>query len=202
MLTWNRRDSTPLSAALDSGFKSYPSRPEVYMVKNVVWLTTTLEGSNYWGYGYKTQHSNPRSRWNHLKKARGEIWLKCSEKRNNTKTTKMRTKKSAIDKKLILVIDLFWIPTTFWCPILYTHLFLETSSVYTPPCAVISVYAHSINPSFSLGFGESFVTYSVQGARLNWPTQLFNDQFCRRTFLWGAYSVHTSLYLHFVSTLA
>ena len=29
---------------------------------------------------------------NHLKKARGEIWPKRSERRNNTKTTKMRTK--------------------------------------------------------------------------------------------------------------
>ena len=29
---------------------------------------------------------------NHLKKARGEIWPKRNEKRNNTKTTKMRTK--------------------------------------------------------------------------------------------------------------
>ena len=28
----------------------------------------------------------------HLKKARGEIWPKRSERRNNTKTTKMRTK--------------------------------------------------------------------------------------------------------------
>ena len=46
----------------DSGFKSYPNWPEVYLVKNVVWLTTTMEGSNYWGYGYKTQHSYPRSR--------------------------------------------------------------------------------------------------------------------------------------------
>ena len=46
----------------DSGFKSYPSRLEVYLVKNVVRQTTTMEGSNYWGYGYKTQHSYPRSR--------------------------------------------------------------------------------------------------------------------------------------------
>ena len=46
----------------DSGFKSYPSRPEVYLVKNVARYTTTLEGSNYWGYGYKTQHSYPRLR--------------------------------------------------------------------------------------------------------------------------------------------
>ena len=45
----------------DSGFKSYPSWPEVYLVKNVVWQTTTMEDSNYWGYGYKTQHSCPRS---------------------------------------------------------------------------------------------------------------------------------------------
>ena len=40
MPTWNRRDSTTLSAA--------PRAPK--------------EGSNYWGYGYKTQHSYPRSR--------------------------------------------------------------------------------------------------------------------------------------------
>ena len=46
----------------DSGFNSYPCRPEVYLVKNVVWLATTTEGSNYWGYGYKTQHSSPGSR--------------------------------------------------------------------------------------------------------------------------------------------
>ena len=30
--------------------------------------------------------------FHHLKKARGEIWSKRSERRNNTKTTKMRTK--------------------------------------------------------------------------------------------------------------
>ena len=37
MLTWNCGDSTPLSAAPeDSGFNSYPSRPEVYLVKNMV----------------------------------------------------------------------------------------------------------------------------------------------------------------------
>ena len=48
--------------------------------------------SIHWGNGYKTQHSYPRSRKNHLKKARGEIWPKRSERRNNTKTTKMRGK--------------------------------------------------------------------------------------------------------------
>ena len=46
----------------DSGFNSYPSRPGFYLVKNVGRLTTTMEGSNYWGYGYKTQHSYLRSR--------------------------------------------------------------------------------------------------------------------------------------------
>ena len=45
----------------DSGFNSYPSRPEGYLVKNGMWLTTSMEGSNYWGYVYKTQHSNLRS---------------------------------------------------------------------------------------------------------------------------------------------
>ena len=54
MLTWNRRDSTPLSAA--------PRAP---------------------------------------KKARGEIWLKRSERRNNTKTTKMREKVRNKGKKKI-----------------------------------------------------------------------------------------------------
>ena len=42
---------SPLSE--DSGFKSNPSGPKVYMVKK----TTTMEGSNY-----KTQYSYPRSR--------------------------------------------------------------------------------------------------------------------------------------------
>ena len=28
------------------------SLEEVYLVKKVVRLTTTMEGSNYWGYGY------------------------------------------------------------------------------------------------------------------------------------------------------
>ena len=46
----------------DSSFNSHSSWPEVYLVKNVVRLTTTMEGSNYWGYGYKTQHSYSRSR--------------------------------------------------------------------------------------------------------------------------------------------
>ena len=56
MLTWNRRDSTPLSAAP----RAQASLSEVAV--------------------------------NRLKKARGEIWPKRSERRDNTKTTMMRTK--------------------------------------------------------------------------------------------------------------
>ena len=50
---------------------------------------------NYRGYGYKTQHSSPRVTINHLKKVRGEIWPKCSEKKqqqHQKEITKMRTK--------------------------------------------------------------------------------------------------------------
>ena len=64
MLTWNHRDSTPLSAA--------PRAPN----------------------GYKTQHSLSAVAVNHLKKARGEIWPKRSEEETTQKTTKMRTKSS------------------------------------------------------------------------------------------------------------
>ena len=49
-----------------------------------------MEGSNYWGYGYKTQHS-------YLKKARGEIWSKRSEKKQQKKENYQdEDKKSAI----------------------------------------------------------------------------------------------------------
>ena len=41
---------------------------------------------------YPLRHGTWRVAVNHLKKARGEIWPKRSERRNNTKTTKMRTK--------------------------------------------------------------------------------------------------------------
>ena len=62
-----------------------------------------MEGSNYWGYGYKTQYSYPRSRKNHLKKVRGEICPKRSERRKKKKKKKKKNyqdegKKSAINK--------------------------------------------------------------------------------------------------------
>ena len=55
-------------------------------------FSNRMEGSNYCGYGYKTQHSYRRSEVNHLKKARGEIWPKHSEEETTQKTTKMRIK--------------------------------------------------------------------------------------------------------------
>ena len=61
-----------------------------------------MEGSNYWGHGYKTQNSYSRSRLNHLKKARGEIWPKCSEEETTHKNYRDEDKKSAMKIKLIL----------------------------------------------------------------------------------------------------
>ena len=49
-----------------------------------------MECSNYWGYGYKTQNSYPRSRlitWRRL-----EVKFGRNVVRKTTKTTKMRTK--------------------------------------------------------------------------------------------------------------
>ena len=66
-----------------------------------------MEGSNYWGHGYKTHHSYPRSRLNHLKKARGEIWPKRSEEETTHKIYLDEDKKSAIDKQKIKLILIF-----------------------------------------------------------------------------------------------
>ena len=60
-----------------------------------------MEDSNYWdtvtklsipirGRGKKKK----KKKKNHLKKARGEIWPKRSERRNNTKTKKQKQKKT------------------------------------------------------------------------------------------------------------
>ena len=83
MLTWNRRDSTPLSA---------------------------MEGSNYWGYGYKTQHSYPRSRliiWRRPEAKFGRNVVRRNNNNNKNKTTKMRTKSPQWIKKLILELNYF-----------------------------------------------------------------------------------------------
>ena len=42
---------------------------------------------------------------NHLKKARGEIWPKRSERRNKTKNYQEEDKKSAINKKKLILIN-------------------------------------------------------------------------------------------------
>ena len=78
MLTWNRRDSTPLSfgarGAADRGVKSLWLQDSAFLSEVAV---------------------------NHLKKARGEIWPKRNERRNNTKKKNFQDedKKSAINKK-------------------------------------------------------------------------------------------------------
>ena len=61
----------------DSGFNSYPSWPEVYLVKG---KRGTIENN----YGRQLQDSAFLSEVavDHLKKARGEIWPKRSEKNN------------------------------------------------------------------------------------------------------------------------
>ena len=57
-----------------------------------------MEGSNYWGYGYKTQHFYPRSRLITWRRPEVKIGRNVVRRNNNNnkKTTKMRTKKSAI----------------------------------------------------------------------------------------------------------
>ena len=49
---------------------------------------------------------------NHLKKARGEIWPKRSERRNNTKNYQDEDKKSAIKKKKKLTLYRIWTQVT------------------------------------------------------------------------------------------
>ena len=57
-----------------------------------------MEGSNYWWYGYKTQHSYPRSRL--ITWRRPEVKFGRNVVRKTAKTTKMRRK--VHNKKLIL----------------------------------------------------------------------------------------------------
>ena len=82
ILTWNRRDSTPLSAA--------PCAPKGDL-EWIFWSYKSLSGLLESG-PYRISTFLSEVAVNHLKKARGEIWPKRSERRNNTKTTKMRTK--------------------------------------------------------------------------------------------------------------
>ena len=67
-----------------------------------------MEGSNYWGYGYKTQHSYPRSRlitWKkpEVKFGRNEEKKTKNKKKKNKKQTNKNyqdvDKKSAINNK-------------------------------------------------------------------------------------------------------
>ena len=60
-----------------------------------------MEDSNYWGYGYKTQHSYPRSQlitWRRPEVKFGRNVVKKKQHKNYQD----EDKKSAINKKLIL----------------------------------------------------------------------------------------------------
>ena len=60
-----------------------------------------MEGSNYWGYGYKTQHSYPRSQlitWRRPEVKFGQNVVKKKQRKNYQD----EVKKSAMNKKLIL----------------------------------------------------------------------------------------------------
>ena len=101
----------PLRHGPRRAIKSYPSRPEVsnptQAGQRFTWSKTWCDRQQLWKAvitgNMVTRLIIPiRGRGkNHLKKARGEIWLKRSERRNTKKTkktTKMRTKKFAINK--------------------------------------------------------------------------------------------------------
>ena len=60
-----------------------------------------MEGSNYWGYSYNTQHSYPRLWLNHLKKAEVKFGQNVAKKKQH-KNYQDEDKKSTINKKLIL----------------------------------------------------------------------------------------------------
>ena len=65
-----------------------------------------MEGSNYWGYGYKTQHSYPKSRL--ITWRRPEVkFVRNVMKKKQHKNYYDEDKKSAINKKLILTCILF-----------------------------------------------------------------------------------------------
>ena len=92
-----------------------------------------MEGSNYWGYGYRTQHSEVAV--NHLKKARGEIWPKRSERR-----------KSAINKKIILRLRSL-ISTWFQ---LKTSLFFMFLCLGLVGLSILPSFVHSIRRILSV----------------------------------------------------
>ena len=83
----------------------------VWVIFHLQILSSTFfrnaESCNYWGYGYKTQHSYPTSGLNHLKKARSEIWPKRSEEETTQKLLtwgqKVRNKKIKINSCLMVL---------------------------------------------------------------------------------------------------
>ena len=99
----------------DSGFKSYPIRQRFTWSKT--WCDRQHEGSNYWGYGYKTQHiSRSEVAVNHLKKARGEIWPKLKEETRwgqKVRNKKINSHNERVLSKVSLPLDCLVSSRTF-----------------------------------------------------------------------------------------
>ena len=89
-----------------------------------------MEGSNYWGYDYKTQHSYPRSRlitWRRPEVKFGRNVVKKKQHKNYQD----EDKKSAINKKLILT---FLHALSSWGNA-YAQVFQEfLGSIHLPLC--------------------------------------------------------------------
>ena len=90
-----------------------------------------MEGSNYWGNGYKTQHSYPRSWLKHLKKARGENWLKRSEEETTQKLPRWGQKvRNKFEKKKKKINSQIKKPHLKMIPIKDSFHFLITGIVF------------------------------------------------------------------------
>ena len=88
-----------------------------------------MEDSNYWDTVTRLSIPIRGHGKNHLKKARGEIWPKHRERRNNTKTTKMRTKSPQYIKinSQIKKPHLKMIPIKDKYNHLFTHIQMDSS---------------------------------------------------------------------------
>ena len=62
-----------------------------------------MEGSNYWGYVYKTQHSYPRSRLITWRRPEVKLGRNVVKKKQHKKLPDDEDKMSVINKKLILI---------------------------------------------------------------------------------------------------
>ena len=84
----------------DSCFNSYPSRPEVYLVKKRGAIDNNYGRQELLGIRLQDSGFLSEVAVNHLRKARGEIWPKRSEKKQQQqkKNYQDEDKKSTINK--------------------------------------------------------------------------------------------------------